>query len=47
MIQSRLGSNEILDGGLGVDYEMVELPNGDIIYIYKHLVPGQRVKLER
>ena len=32
---------------LGVDYEMVELPNGDILYIFKHLVPGQRVKLER
>ena len=31
---------------LGVDYEMVELPNGDILYIFKHLLPGQRVRLE-
>ena len=32
---------------LGVDYEMVELPNGDILYIYYNLSPGQRVRLER
>ena len=31
---------------LGVDYEMVELPNGDILYIYYNLSPGQRVRLE-
>ena len=31
---------------LGVDYEMQELPNGDIIIIFKHLAPGQRVRLE-
>jgi len=40
---------EIVASGmkLGVDYEMQELPNGDILYIFKHLAPGQRVKLER
>ena len=31
---------------LGVDYDFQELPNGDIIIIYKHLAPGQRVRLE-
>ena len=31
---------------LGVDYEMVELPNGDILYIYYNLSPDQRVRLE-
>ena len=39
---------EIVASGmkLGIDYEMVELPNGDILYIFKHLLPGQRVRLE-
>ena len=31
---------------LGIDYDFTELPDGSILYIYKHLAPGQRVRLE-
>ena len=31
---------------LGIDYDFTELPNGDILYIYRNLAPGQRVRLE-
>ena len=39
---------EIVASGmkLGVDYEMQELPDGSILYIYYNLSPGQRVRLE-